>query len=314
MGEANNEIYVRQITAASPDYLRALHLALGTEWLTSSTPAKQVSGLLAHVDRGTASLDLLFGAYAVGRLVSACVAVQSPGAAALVFPPPAGPGEVNARGALAALEAVKDTAWSRSIRLLQVLTDPEEEQLASTLQEAGFRRLTRLLYLIRPGDLPGTCSGAAGELTWVAYTPARMRLFCEALEATYVQSLDCPELNGVRTTGDVLAGHRATGIFDPSLWWVAKRDNAAAGVLLLNGVVGESALEIVYMGVAQASRGTRVADALLDRATRAARRLGAKTLALAVDERNIRARRMYARWDFVQTMTRDAWIASPAHT
>ena len=81
------------------------------------------------------------------------------------------------------------------------------------------------------------------------------------------------------------------------------------GVLLLNGIAERRALEVVYMGVAPSARGAGVGDALLERAVKVASTVGASTLALAVDERNAPARRLYQRWGFREVGLRDAWIA-----
>jgi mycothiol synthase len=311
---ASNEFDVRRLTALSPDYLRALHVALQAPWQPSGKPAARVADLISRADGRTASLDPCVAAYRDGQLVSACVALETPGAAALVFAPIAAGGSDADRATIAALEALVEAAWTRSVRLLEILTEPADTASGPVLREAGFRRLTRLLYLVR-GDAPALAKVcAADDLRWVAYSPAREQLFCEALEATYVQSLDCPELTGLRSTRDVLAGHRATGIFDPSRWWVVKRGDTLAGVLLLNGIPDRDALEVVYMGVAQASRGTRVADALLQRAVDEMGCANAKQLALAVDERNGPARHLYSRWGFVHSAGRDAWIATPPGT
>jgi GNAT superfamily N-acetyltransferase len=63
------------------------------------------------------------------------------------------------------------------------------------------------------------------------------------------------------------------------------------------------------MGVAQAARGTGVADALLQWAVETVARVGDVDMSLAVDADNTPARRLYERWDFVETGARDAWIA-----
>ena len=302
----------RHLTALSPDYIRALHVALEIPWQPSGKPAARVTDLLTQAKHRESSLEPCAAVYQDGELVSACVALEPPGAAALVFAPIHGQGATDDLATVIALRAIQESAWARSVRLLEILVDPDALTSASTLLASGFRRLTRLLYLVRGDSGPCMTVDELEGHSWVSYSPASEPLFRAALEATYVQSLDCPELTGLRSTSDVLAGHRATGIFDPSRWWVVKRGDAPAGVLLLNGIVGQPALEIVYLGVAQASRGTRVADALLSRAVAEMRRANARQLALAVDERNGPARRMYARWGFVQAAGRDAWIAKPS--
>ncbi|MGB2986308.1 MAG: GNAT family N-acetyltransferase [Phycisphaerae bacterium] len=312
MSGDGDQFEVRRITADSPDHHLALHLAFGLQPPPGrASPARQVADLLANVQRSGGSIDLLLGAYQNEELLCACLAVESPGAAALVLVPSDVRASGNYRATVAVLRALQTAAWQQSIALLEVLVAPESDMLGRTLHDAGFRYLTRLRYLRRHGAPTGQSSHVPRDLEWVRYAPDRELLFEDAVERTYIQSLDCPELTGLRQTAQVLAGHRATGVFDPALWWMAKRNGQPVGVILLNRILGERALEVVYMGVALSARGTGVADALLQRAVDAAAKRGVNIMALAVDQRNTSARRMYARWDFVETGVRDAWIASP---
>ena len=114
----------------------------------------------------------------------------------------------------------------------------------------------------------------------------------------------------MRTAAEVLAGHRTSGLFDPAHWWVVMRESQPVGVLLLCGVPGRAALEITYIGVAQPVRGTGVANALVKRAIEAVRSVNAGTLTLAVDRRNLPARRLYQRWFFRPIAMRDVFVAS----
>jgi len=314
VGGICEEFDTRYLTSLSPDYIRALHVALEIAWQPSGKTAVRVTDLLTQATRRASSLEPCVAVYQDGELVSASVALEPPGAAALVFAPIHSQEATTDLATVIALRAIQESAWKRSVRLLEILADPDALTSDSTLLASGFSRLTRLFYLVRGDSGPSVTTDESDDLRWVSYSPVSEPLFRAALDATYVQSLDCPELTGLRTTSDVLAGHRATGVFDPSRWWVATRGDAPAGVLLLNGIVGQPALEIVYLGVAQASRGTRVADALLGRAVAEMRHANARQLALAVDERNGPARRMYARWGFVQAAGRDAWIARPSGT
>jgi GNAT superfamily N-acetyltransferase len=110
---------------------------------------------------------------------------------------------------------------------------------------------------------------------------------------------------------EILAGHLATGEFDPGLWWLAMRHGRPVGVVLLNRIPPEPAVELVYMGVAQPMRGGGLAHALLGRALGVTGSVGAKFVALAVDQRNIPARRLYQRWGFLETARREVWIVTP---
>jgi len=273
-----------------------------------------VAALLTQAERGSVGIELLLGAFDGERLVSAILAAESPGAAALLFLP----ADLVQTGRYAAtlrlLREVQSTADGRGLRLLQVLAAPGSRTLSRLLTESGFHLLTRLLYLRRRVSAATPVTDGAGDLEWLSYTPEVATQFADAVAQTYAQSLDCPELTGLRTVEQVLADHQAAGIFEPDHWWVARRGGRPVGVMLLNRISSEPAMEVVYMGVAQVARGTGVADALLDRAIGAAQACDASIVALAVDERNVPARRVYARWGFTDVGARDAWIATPGAT
>ncbi len=302
---------IRPIPAAHPDFRLALYRVFDIDPAArgGSQPQRCLPLLGASLG-GRDRQDFLLGAYDQRRLVTACLTLVSPGAAAMVMIPP-GEWRSGEREALAdLLGAVKTEAWKRSLALLELLVEPGHCMIAEALSAAGFRHLTRLVYLRRMVAEPHIMSVREDDIQWVQYAPETESLFLSTLEQTYVQSLDCPELTGIRTTADVLAGHRAVGQFDPSLWWVAKRRQELVGLILLNRIPNDAGLEVVYVGVVCSARGTGVADALLARGIELAARVGAKELALAVDCRNAPARRIYHRWGFVETGQREAWIAS----
>ena len=323
---------VTHLPDGHPDRPAALHHALNAVVPPSSQHAADAVGssarpvapavadLLSSAERGCVSLDLLFGIYSGGSLVGACLVAEAPGSAALVFVSQpearseARGGTIDGTAVREALDRAVQAAAARSIALLQVLQEPGSPELTGLLVASGFHRLTRLIYLER--STAGCAEGGrvASDLVWRSYRPEDDPLFGTALEATYRQSLDCPELTGLRTTSEVLAGHRATGAFDASLWWLAIRGDTPVGVLLLSRMCTQPALEIAYVGVAQPSRGTGVANALLAKTFTLARGDGAKLVTLAVDERNHPARRMYGRWGFAQYASREAWVATQAGT
>lgn len=308
----------RLITPDDPDYDQALHLAVvGRAPRHSGRRHPAVVELLSDVAAGPLRIALVHGAFRNGGLVSAVLAVESPGGSALVLIPHDDFESDRLPGTGLALRALASAAWTRSAILLEVLLPPELAHLADMLKSAGFRHLTNLLYLLR-----STVSSPAfqargtnfGALTWATYSESTQSLFCEAVRRSYVQSSDCPELTAIRTPQQAIASHQTAGTHDPNLWFVAMRANDPVGVLLLSRMRRQPAVEIVYMGVAQPARGTGVADALMVRAVETARSASATRMALAVDARNAPARRFYSRWGFVEVGGRSAWIATPGDT
>ncbi len=305
----------RLIHRGQRDWFPALHLAFGLGATpTADTPLPELALFLDTARARGLGIDCVAGTFRDGALVSAALGVSSPGRLAMVLAPweARGPEAIEELGL--SLELVVPALLSRGAQLVEILTPPDAPALGDLLSKLGLRCLTRLVYLRRASSLVGNASlshaATGADLEWVPFSRKSERLFERTIEATYAQTLDCPELSGVRRMEDVLAGHRAAAEFDPANWFVALRAGTPVGVLLLGGLPAQDALEIVYMGVSQPARGQGVADALLWRAVRSTEERSVKYLALAVDRRNVPARRVYARWGFVETGTRDAWILS----
>lgn len=304
---------MRQLERDDPDWIRAVRIALGLPPDGDGASTGQVRALLDAESAGPHAirLDIVVAAESDGRMVTAVVGAVSPGRSAMVIAPQRTASSALLQHALpAALRESCRIAFDGGLRLLEALVEPEARGLARAMDAAGFRFLTRLLYLNRAVTLPPPARRAAPDVEWLPYEDAHEPIFCAALEATYAQTSDCGELVGLRSSVDVLAGHRASGLHDPALWWVARCDGRPAGILLLAGLPDAPALEIVYLGVAQTMRGQGLGDALMDRAVRAARRLRATRLTLAVDRANAPARALYAKWGLGHRFSRDAWIAS----
>lgn len=242
----------------------------------------------------------------------ACAAlVESPGATALLTGCWESFFSRQPSNASEAIASCCRTAFEHGSRLVEILLPPAHYPASKMAADSGATHLTTLLYLRRCVATFEFSNSCAESLTWRSYTPHDHELFLAAIQRSYAQSMDCPELTLLRTAEETLAGHRAAGPFDPSLWWVVVRGNEPIGVLLLCEIPRERGLELVYVGVAQAVRGTGVADAMIDRALGLARARGAKFVALAVDARNIPARRLYARLRFVEIGAKEVWIALP---
>jgi hypothetical protein len=223
------------------------------------------------------------------KVRQACLAVLGAGRTAMMFisePPPEGDPGGEAQ-ALAERAACIDAACvylaaqrPQAVRIAQALPEPEHGWSERAYVLAGFQSVGRLTYLRRPAGelppevvLPGLSQGVRVE----TFDQARDRvgpdrvnaLFCAALDASYVETLDCPELCGLRATADVLESHRATGQFDPNLWWVVSIGDTAAGCLLLNPCAESRTIELVYVGLGKLARGRGLGRALLTHGIRA---------------------------------------------
>lgn len=144
-----------------------------------------------------------------------------------------------------------------------------------------------------------------GRSGWAEDVP----LLTEALERSYEQTLDCPELCGLRETADVLESHRLAGEFDPNLWYLVLRGERAVGCAIFTTHRSGTSVELVYLGLAPEVRGLGLGSALLRLGVREARDRGADMITCAVDARNGPALALYQRAGMRPSSRRIAYIA-----
>ncbi len=281
-------------------------LALGSKLGHPASDA-QVDHFLAYLT----AQQLHIGSYRVivsgTRLLGACLTMVTPGRVAMAMPSPFSD-DLDMSAALgAALNSARSWAASQGARLIQVLVPPDDRASTNVLGDCGFEHLAHLRYLAwsppRRWQPPSTAA------TLVPCAAQHDALFRKTLAATYVDSCDCPRLVGLRGMDDVLAAHRATGLHDPGLWFLAFDDNRPIGVLLLSRVPLRQALEIVYTGVVPGARGAGYGRQLVGVAQTHTVERECDHLLLAVDEQNQFALNIYVSLGFSTTERRSAWIS-----
>jgi mycothiol synthase len=233
----------------------------------------------------------LLGAYRHGHLVGAVLAQVQPGGTAFLWPPRIIPAERTATAGML-LEASCDRLAGQQVCMAQALLKTEGSPDAAILLKGGFERLAELFYLVSP-EVEFPDQPPSGPLGFEHYTPANHRRLARAVEATYCQTLDCPRLNGVRQIEDVLAGYRATGVFDPRRWLIVRHDGRDVGCLLLADHPKNGNYELVYMGLAAWARGHGWGTDIARQAQWQTRQAGRPRLVLAVDAANQPALRIY---------------------
>jgi hypothetical protein len=152
-----------------------------------------------------------------------------------------------------------------------------------------------LIYLQRVVRQPASAVDLPTGIALQTYGSDTHRLFAHAIVRSYEGSLDCPALNGRRHIDDVIQGHKATGLFDPSLWYVLTEQDHAIGVLVLSPAEHNESVELVYLGLAPEGRGRGLGDLLMRLALDAIQKLDRHELNLAVDSKNLPALRLYYR-------------------
>lgn len=294
--------------------------------LLSAGPA--AAGRFAEQARSAAiRLDLMWCAQdGAGRYRLAVLAVPSVGRTAMLV-------ATRARNA-ADVDALREviTEAARGVAdladIAQALVDPSQPLDIAAFEAAGLRRMATLDYLERSlpraGALPqptipegwsiepaatraqldGDSPSALGE--------ARRTELVALLEATYVDTRDCPGLAGMRRTSDVLDGHFGAGSRRRH-WLLARRTSGPAagralGLCLLNGAPDGTSAELAYFGVAAEARGLGVGAALLASGLHACSADRMSTVTLALDSDNEPARRLYETAGFRKTISRVALV------
>lgn len=188
------------------------------------------------------------------------------------------------------------------VAVAQGLPDPTEQWAIEAFLDARFVNVGRLAYMRRalgdripagPGANPWPAGVSVG--TAEALSPRELtETLVATLNASYTDTLDCPELCGLRATGDILASHQSTGEFDPRLWWIVRLDRKPLGCLLLNPCPEQRTVELVYIGLAPELRGKGLAKRLLvDGMTAVCAKFPGWAMACAVDLRNAPALKLY---------------------
>ncbi|MBI1369296.1 MAG: GNAT family N-acetyltransferase [Planctomycetes bacterium] len=279
---------------------------------TDSAPlaAAQVRRLLDYVATGSLPNEHLWGAFdARGEIHHAAVVLPQTGRTGLVFT-----SRLDRRRDVAAMAELIDAAVAdlppSQVTLAQALIDPDDDLRLGAFDDAGFTTLTTLCYL--QTRVPGHAQPPAlpADVTFESYQEARVGDFVSVLDASYERTLDCPALQGLRCTPDVLAGHRATGVFDPALWTLLRIGGKPAGVILLNPVPAAQCVELVYLGIGAAYRGRGLGALLMQRGLHLCAQRDEPYITLAVDETNAPAMTLYKRFGFRRLARKVALIRS----
>ncbi|MFI4915217.1 MAG: GNAT family N-acetyltransferase [Phycisphaerales bacterium JB060] len=262
------------------------------------------------------------------------LAVPSPGRSALAFlsRPQAGQERAAERAACAvALTEHLAGLPGRPIDIAQSLPSVNEPWAAQALSAAGWSIIGELAYMRRgivPQDLPRTARllhrrphldlPDGVELDPIAIPDSRsanLDELVEALDDSYIDTLDCPALCGMRRTSDIVASHAAIGRPELAIWQIVRHEGRPAGAVLLACLPEQRCYELVYIGLGPSLRGIGLGERLLRNAIdqiaariRRATRPGKWSLTCAVDIENQPAVELYRRLDFMSFDRRIACV------
>lgn len=266
-------------------------------------PDAFITEALQLIQRDLAAKSNLFGAWDRAKCAAAAWVVPLPGATALVWPP-LGPGFTPhpIEGCLWPMihRALRDL----HVKLAQIVLPESNERLTHSFAIQGFSPLTSLLYLKR--HLQRVSPAAVPELHFVPTSPGDPDL-APLVVATYAQSLDCPELDGVRTGEEILRGHAGDESVVQPVWWLIQLKGTNVGVLLANVDREVPLWELVYFGLIPQVRRRGWGRAALSWLLTTAQEQGAQVITVAVDSRNTPARRVYTGLGFAEYDRRHVW-------
>ena len=249
-----------------------------------------------------------------GRMLGSVLLVPNHGSTAMLFVGQAA-GWSDTASVVSLIKAVCEAPGLAGVRVIQSLIDPGQVIEGQVLERAGLNRLAKLIYmqkLIEPGEhrVPRPVAlGGCDRPMILTYNEATHADFAKAIEASYIDTCDCPGLVGMRKTDQIIAGHKGTGRFDPANWHLFLDEaGEPMAVLLLAEVAQGSGLELVYLGVAPNYRSKGIGGALMRFAVSEAARFGGQRMFLAVDDRNDAAVRLYTGMGFRASTRKIAYV------
>lgn len=296
--------------ASKDEALRAARLTVGGLPGSDARSAKALEAMGLDPRCHVVALD-------GNRMVGACLYVLGAGRAATVLPPvtrgfrgrAAEEQEVRVRLISAARQACRHAG---AVLIQTFIEHAPQNSEARAFTESGFRPLSELIYLRAEVDrkTPEAAPLPAG-LRVETFAPHLEPAFLHAIAATYEGSFDCPAVDGLRDPADVIASHKASGVFTPAAWFLVRQGDEPAAVVLVNLRQAQRVCELVYMGVAPAFRGRGLGRWLVARARQAARDMDCSQITVTVDAANVPALRLYSEAGFGQVGRLWAYYVPP---
>ncbi len=273
-----------------PEHMESTRAASASERLF---PAALLEGLFAAIDAERAP--------PVGAILLECL----PGAGANVWGPCV---EAHAQRHVLEerlLETGERHLRARRARVVQAFRPVAES--AGPLARFGMTKITTIWTMRRDGRTALPDPDPAASLRFFEQSAGVSDEFEQVLLASFHETRDCPELNGLRSPRETLEGYRA-GAPNLDHWWLAKRGEDPVGVVILGETPAPEILELSYLGVQLDARRQGVGRALLDFFLHRAADFEAQATTLLVDQRNLAAIGLYSEFGFRKTIAQDIYL------
>ncbi len=273
---------------------------------------KRVGNVLLLVQHGELNPEGVFVLRGENGIHGTLVCVPQVGATALIWPPRCVEDEHTHENEDRLVRRATDWLRGQGVKLAQTLLAVEENDLGASLQRNGFDHITHLNFFRHDLTLPAAGLHHGERLEYQTYVECDASLFHRTLERTYIDTQDCPELNGVRGVMEVILGHQSQGRFDPDRWFLAFAAGQPVGVLLLTEVPESGDWDLSYTGIVPEARRQGFGTALVVKALIEAQLADAMYLSLAVDGRNHPALGLYRKLRFEPYDRREVYLGRVA--
>lgn len=295
-----------QVRLAAPNEVEAaLRLLLGNDLHLADVSL--VRQFIADAAERELRLDRLRIAVERSRILWAVLPLASAGKTGILVEPNRTLPRTNHEAITTLLRQSCDDLTADDVSIIQVLLDPDDAVSAALHARCGFEDLATLEYLRIP-----SARGSINLPTGFVLRPAPPdEDLAVALQRSYIDTLDCPRLNGLRSLPDIIAGYRNAHPYDPQLWHVLYESGSPVGVLILSAPGPHDPLELSYLGLAPTIRGQGLGKGLVHHARQIALARGSDELAVSVDAQNLPAKHLYFRAGARLVLTRRVIIRLP---
>ncbi len=272
----------------------------------SHLEADQLRGMVASLIAGNNAGEISFtGLHAVTRgekTLGAAWVQCLPGKIGLYWPPQILAPKLSEKEQLQALHAVNKACLAfmdkQQQEITQVLFSDSHDPMVPILEENRFKHMADLMYLYRDSQ-QNSPSQFKEELLFEPFAESELMRLERLLERTYIKTLDCPKMEGMRNVKSVVEGYRSIGLYKPERWLFAKnQEGEDVGVCLLTDHPAARQWELIYMGIVPEARGRGYGQMLTAHALKLAAVAHAQRVVLAVDMQNNPAGRIYQQLGF----------------
>ena len=201
------------------------------------------------------------------------------------------------------------------IAQIQALVDANDVSAKLAMLYSSFRQVTTVKHLLFDLNL-AVCGTDVPRLK----QDFRVRPACEfsresvdqLVAKTFEATLDCPDLDGLRSSSEVVGGFLESKPWDESLpWWILCEGAKPVGCSFVNPHP-KSIYELAYVGLVPSVRGQGLGRFLVESAIADCRRRGGEYLATAVDMQNWPAQDIYRSLCFSELRELGVWLPKVA--